>query len=175
MHRPHRRSISRTTPPFPTRWVVLAVALPFLSGCYTYTRITPDAAPVGQDVRLVVTGVDAPDLLTVTDPNAAAPTIKGQVTGRDGESLMLRVPVRPAGETGTSVLDIGQMVRVPVGEILSIERQDFSGSRTGFLLAGALGAGAFVVLKIIDTTNGDDPPEGPDPDVLFSLFRIPIG
>lgn len=158
-----------------TRGPVLAATLPLLAGCYTYTHVPVDQTPVGENVRLVVSRVGVPDLAGVDAGETVAPQVRGRVTGAEGRTLLLRVPLSGDLATGASVLDVGQVVRVPMDEVLSSEIQRFSAAKTGLLVgAGAAGA-AFIIFAIIDGSRGDDPPDGPDPELFFNLLRVPIG
>ncbi len=157
------------------RLVSLACGLPLAGGCYTYAQIPAQPAPVGENVRVVVARAAAPELLAVSENVELVPRIRGRVEGTEGGSVLLRVPVRTEMSTGTSLPDIGQVVRIPSDEILSMELQSFSPQRTSLLVAGTAAAAAFVIYLIIDAGRGDDGIDQPDPDVLFNLLRIPVG
>jgi len=157
------------------RVLALAVGLPLATGCYSYTQIPIDPAPVGQDVRLLVTPDGARELLDVMGSEMVTPVVLGNVTGVEGQNLLVRVPVNAGRGVGTNVIEIEQMVRVPIGEVLSVERQDLSLFKTGALAALAAGAATLIVLRIVDVGPGDPETPNPLPDLLLTLFRIPIG
>ena len=157
------------------RWLALGATLPLLSGCYTYTLVPVEQTPVGENVRLVVSRVGVPDLAGVDAGETVAPQVRGRVTGTEGRNLLVRVPLAGDLATGPSVLDVGQVVRVPMDEVLSSEIQRFSAARTGLLVAGGAAGAAFIIYAIIDGSRGDDPPDGPDPELFFRLMSIPIG
>jgi hypothetical protein len=154
----------------------MVIVAPVAAGCYTFTPIPVEPTPVGENVRVYVTRTGAPEVLTVAEEVGAVPEIRGRVEGEESGSLLLRTPVR--SETATRALDIGQLVRVPTGEIVAMERQSFSTGRTVALLAGGIGAAAFVLYVIIDSGRGDNGVDTPDPDLFVGGLRglrIPIG
>jgi hypothetical protein len=157
------------------RVAALTAALPFAGACYSFSPVALDPVPVGENVRLVVTRAGVPDLLSVAERVDLVPVIRGRVTGSEGGSLLVRMPLRQEQGQGLAGPDVAQLVRVPIDEILAVELQSFSLAKTSFFIAGAAGAAAFVVFKIIDGGRGDDGTDPPDPDVFFSLFRIPVG
>jgi hypothetical protein len=134
-----------------------------------------EQTPVGENVRVVVSRVGVPDLAGVDAGETVAPQVRGRVTGTEGRTLLLRVPLSGDLATGPSVLDVGQVIRIPMDEVLSSEIQRFSAAKTGLLVAGGAAGAAFIIFAIIDGSRGDDPPEGPDPEVFFNLLRVPIG
>ena len=157
------------------RALTVGSVLPMLAGCYSYTRIPVETAPLGEDVRLVVTRDGAMDFLDVYDTEEAAPTFTGNLEGRESGSLLVRVPV-PGDPTGApNALQIQQMVRVPEGEVLSLERRTLDPLKTGAMIAGATAVGTFIILQIMDVGKNDKLPDGEDPDFSIGLFRIPIG
>ena len=147
--------------------------LPAAAGCDSYAPIPIDPAPVGENVRLFVTRTGAPEYLSVADNVASVPQIRGRVEGEEDGSLLVRMPVR--SETGLSLVEIGQVIRVPTDEIVALELQRFSAPRTGALLAASAVGVAFVLYAIIDAGRGDDGNDPPDPDLFFGGLRIPIG
>jgi hypothetical protein len=153
----------------------LATALPLAGGCYSFTAIPVEPAPVGENVRLFVTRTGSPELLSVSETNELVPQIRGRVEGSENGSLLVRMPLRGDQGGGSSVLDIAQLVRVPTDEILALELQRFSPARTSFLVAGGVAAAAFILYVIIDAGRDDTGIDDPDPDVLFGRIRIPIG
>lgn len=169
---PALRSLRRVRTQRTLRLLTLLVTSPAISACYTYTTIPLDAAPPNQSVRVVVTRDGAGELLNVLPTDDAAPSFIGDVAGRESGSLLVRVPLPGAtSPTGTA---IGQLIRVPIDEILSVERRDLDAVRTALFVSGAAGFGALLVMKIIDVAGGPDG-EVEDPDFSISFLRVPIG
>ncbi len=78
------------------------------------------------------------------------------------------------------MVDMMQTIRVPQGEILSMERRELNKVGTGFLVGGAVAAGAFIVFGIIDAFGSPAVGEGGDPpedllSVVFGRFSFPWG
>lgn len=157
------------------RALTIGSALPLLAGCYSYSRVPVDSAPLGEDVRLVVTRDGAMDFLNVYETQEAAPTFVGNLEGRESGSLLVRVPVPGDPTSGPSSLQIQQMVRVPMTEVLSLERRTLDPVKTGAVIAGATALGTIIILQILDVGRNDKLPEGEDPDFSIGLFRVPIG
>ncbi len=154
---------------------VLAVLLPSMGACYTYARVPVDAAPIGQDVRLVVERAGVPQIDDVVPGDDVAPSIRGKLEGQEGSTLLVRVPVQADNDPMTASANISQLLRVPNDEVLSMELQTFSAVRTGLLGAAVAGLGAFVVLAIIDAGRDSDEIDDPNIDLSIGIFRIPIG
>jgi hypothetical protein len=101
----------------------------------------------------------------------------GSVVGTEGTDLLLRVAVGERRE-GFITSSLDQTVRVPVGEILSFQRQEFDKLRTGLLVGVATGVATAVIVKLLDPFGTDDPPNDTDPDELrldVGVLTIPIG
>jgi hypothetical protein len=151
----------------------LTVTASLLSGCYTYTPVPVDLVPAGQDVRLTVNRQGAGDLADELSLDGAAPVLIGQVTGREASSLLLRVPFRSDATGGAGGVDLAQMARVPLDQILGAELRQLSTGRTAGFVAGVAGAATLLLLKIIDAT-GSNPGDGGD-DPVLAIIRLPIG
>jgi len=155
------------------RRLLAGLLLGTVVGCYSFTPVPVEPAPVGENVRVYVTRTGAPEYLSVANEVGSVPEIRGRVEGEEGGSLLLRMPIR--AEAGASALDIAQVVRVPTQEIVALELQEFSLPRTAALVgAGAAGV-AFLLYVIIDAGRGDDGRDVPDPDFYVGGIRIPLG
>ena len=159
---------------FTVRWsmkaVAMSVALLMASGCYTYTPVPVASAPIGEDMRLVMTRQGAAQLISVMDIEGAALTVVGTLDAREGESFVLRVPQPVMSPTAPR---LEQVVRVPVAEVLSLELQSYSRARTGMLVGGVAGIAALLVLKIIDVGfSAED--EDPGVELSINALRFPF-
>ena len=150
---------------------LVAALLVSSAGCYKYLPSQVDPAPAaGENVRLVVTRDGAVDLAAITELNTSIPRIEGRLESEETGSFMVRVP-QGAVENGV-FSDIGQLVRVPTNQILSVEIRKLDPVMTG-LLIGAIGTGSTVILlKIIDSVGGGGGRDNPDPVLQM---RIPFG
>ena len=150
---------------------LIAVLMASTTGCYKYlpSQIDP-APPAGETVRLVVTRDGATDLAAITDLDSSIPRVEGKLEARESDSFMVRVP-QGAVENGV-FSDIGQLVRVPTSQVLSVEIRKLDPVMTG-LLVGAIGTGStLLLLKIIDSVGGGVNRDNPDPVLQM---RIPFG
>ena len=145
-----------------------------LQGCYTYAPIDLAAAPPGSDVRLLVTRQGAFELSEVTVVDASVPLVQGKIVGREGDDLMLNVPVTQRQE-GFHNVQLGQTIRVPFGEVLSAEGRALSSSKTGLALAGAAGAAGFIIFSIMRADGQLRPDETNPPEFGLPWLSIPFG
>jgi hypothetical protein len=128
-------------------------------------------------VRVFVTRQGASELASITTVAGDIPSMDGSVVGTEGTDLLLRVAVGERRE-GFLSSNLDQTVRVPVGEILSFQRQEFDKLRTGLLVGVAAGVATAVMVYILDPFGTSDSPTDPDPDELrldMGVLTIPIG
>lgn len=150
------------------RAVALAAALPLLSGCFSYVPAEPASVPAGEEVRVFLTRDAVLELQDAIPTSGSA--LRGRITGREDDLLTLRVPVT-APRAGLQAPDIGQDVRIATGQILELQRREFSPARTGLLVAGAAGAASMIILLIMDDAGATPQPgPGDGPEVI----RIPL-
>jgi len=146
-----------------------------LSGCFKYIPTQLEAAPPGEEVRLLMTRQAGLELSEVTGIDLSRPVIRGEILGREGTELLLNVRVGGRRE-GFHTVQLSQTIRVPFEEIVRIDRREFNGLNTGLLAAGSVSASVLLVQLIIETfgetevDNSIDPPE-----FDFNFFSIPIG
>jgi len=157
----------------------LVVALFALAGCYRYVPTDASIAVPGEDVRVLVTRLGAAELSEVAPGEVGAGTIEGEFQNVDADDVVLHVPVGERRE-GFTMVDMMQTIRVPQGEILSMERRELNKVGTGFLIGGAVALGAGIVFGIIDAFGSPTPSEGGDPpedllSVVFGRFSFPWG
>jgi hypothetical protein len=158
-----------------------AAALPFLlaaGGCYRYEPI--EAPRPGMDVRARLeteaavrrsAGLDEPVVF-----------LSGRVVESTPESLTLDVLI-VRDPSVFSNIEIRDTVNVGMAEIRELTVRSMSTSRS-LLFAGALGAGAYLVIRgitaIVGGNEGDDDGGGPQFDrrastpLRFPIFSIPI-
>jgi hypothetical protein len=128
--------------------------------------------PQGEHLRLLVTREGSQEIARIMDSNELRPTVRGQFMGREDRSLLLQIPVSRDPEGIRQ--NINQVVRIPEGEVLSVDRRQFDTGRTALLVGGTAAVGAFLIQQIFDVFDeGRDP--GTDPDLYIGLFGIPIG
>ncbi len=158
--------------------VIVVGFLLTLTGCYSYTPIPLEIAPVGQDVRVLITRRGALELVEVTDVQGEVPSVAGQIVSQEDRDVLLRVPVGQRRE-GFHMVALEQTVRIPTGEILQVERRDFDRGKTALLGVGFIAGSAFIITSIMNAIGGDTSPQpGPGPDenrIPIPMISIPIG
>lgn len=156
----------------------VALSTVLLSGCFSYVPTALDVTPAGEEVRLLVTRQGAAELAQVTDVSTEVPTLRGTVLEREPETLMLRVPVGQR-QMGFHTASLDQTIRVPVGEILQVERRELDTGKTALLIGGALGASAFVIFSIMEAFGESPTPGDPTPPeesrIPIPFLSVPIG
>jgi hypothetical protein len=154
-------------------------ALLVLSGCYTYTPIDASVAPPGEEIRVYVTRAGQTELAEIVGDNGVAgAAITGVVQGLEDDDLLMRVAVGQRQE-GFRVIDMLQTIRVPRGEIISMERREVNKVGTGLVLAGGVALGIGVVLGIMEAFGTGEPENGEPPvedfTWTFGRFSFPWG
>ena len=128
--------------------------------------------PPGEHLRLLVTRAGSQEVARIMDSNELRPTVRGQFMGREDRSLLIQVPVSRDPEGIRQ--NINQVVRIPEGEVLTVDRREFDRGKSALLVGGAVGVGVFLLTQIFDVFNDSSDP-GDDPDLYIGLFGIPIG
>lgn len=154
------------------RRFALCAGLLLAPGCYSYVPTDMSLVPQGEHLRLLVTREGSQEVARIMDSNELRPTVRGQFMGRDDQSLLLQVPVSRDPEGIRQ--NINQVVRIPEGEVLTVDRRQFSKGKTALVVGGAVAAGAFLLTQIFDVFNDSSDP-GTDPDLYIGLFGVPIG
>lgn len=146
------------------------------SGCFKYVPTQLEAMPQGENVRLFVTRQGALELAEVREVDGSIPSLTGRLVSQEDREVLIQVPVAERRE-GFHSVDLTQTIRVPAGEIISVERRQFDPLGTGLLAGGTAALGAMVVYLIIDAYGGPPRPGEIPPDELrhIDLFSIPIG
>lgn len=152
---------------------LLAVTALASSACYAYVPVETEATPPGEEVRVLVTRQGAAEFSEVAPVDGPVPDLRGRVVGHEGGDLLLAVEVA-SRQVGFRTIGLEQTVRIPMGEILSIERRVLNKPLTAAVVGGVAVAGTALLLGIIDAFGRPPGPE-PDPDFLLTLWSIPIG
>lgn len=146
-----------------------------LPGCFSYVPATLETVPPGEEVRLLVTRQGGFQLSEFTSIDPSSPLVRGRLVAREGAEVLLNVPVTQRRE-GFHTIQLNQVVRVPVGEIVGIELRQFDGLETGLLVVGGAAVGVGVIRMIMEAFGGVGLEEPADPPEFgVSLFSIPIG
>ena len=141
-----------------------------LSGCFRYVPTRLEVTPAGEDVRLMVTRQGAFELSEVTGVSATVPVLRGALVRVEDRTVLLRIPLENQ-QIGIHTEALGQTIRVPAEEILSVERRELDGARTGLLAAASAAAAAGVIFMIMESFGGGNSP-GPTP--IESVISVPL-
>ena len=146
-----------------------------LSGCFGYVPTALETTPVGEDVRLLVTRQGGFELSAVTNIDASVPLVQGRLVGREGSELLLGVPTAQRRD-GFHTIQLTQTIRVPVDEIVRIERREFNGLNTVLLAGGGVAVAVGIITVIMDTFGNTGPDGSPEPpEFRGRFFSISVG
>ena len=79
---------------------------------------------------------------------------------------------------GIHTEELGQTIRVPAEEILSVERRELDRTLTGLLVAASTAAAVGVISLIVDSFGDSNVPDGPHPIesvISFPLVSLRVG
>ena len=154
-------------------WVLALATVAMTTGCYVYHPVNPADAVLDTRVRATVSAEKAaelePALRNVTT------TIMGTLVARDGQALMLEVPLLGTGVDGADPLHT--RVRLSPGDLVGLESRTLSKWRTGVVVGAFAGA----LVTGLSVFNGsaravDKPGVGIDnARVSFPVFSLPFG
>lgn len=160
------------------RGVLAIIALTLTaSGCYRYVPTSADMTPPGTGVRVLVTQAGAADLTAATGIDGATPLVEGTVAEVEEGALLMNVPVG-VRQDGFVTSSIEQVVRVPLVEIVSLQRRELNAFATGMSITGGAAVIALLVAVIAKPLLGEEPGPPTPPDEFtasFSLFSVTIG
>ena len=143
------------------------------SACYRYMPIETAAAAPGEPVRVYVTQEGADDLREVYEVDAAVPTLRGTIVGRDAGDLLLAVEVAQR-QVGFRAIGLEQNVRIPESEIVATERRSLNALATSTFV-GVVAGGVAAILTLILESEGEPAGPDPDPDLMVPLISVPVG
>ena len=115
-----------------------------LAGCYSYTTLPPGSAPIGERVRVRVSGAEAERLepiIGVTDRQ-----IEGELLEQADSSVSLEVPLLlPAQGGGTVAERAHQRIIIPRSDLQEVELRRIDKTRTTLLVGGGIAGVAAIV------------------------------
>ena len=116
---------------------------------------------------MLVTRAGSEELARVTESNELRPMVSGQFVRLEQQSVLIRIPVQRDPQGFRS--EIGQLIRVPEGEVLAVDRREFSAAKTGLTVGAGVAVTGFLLWQVFDVFS-DSRRTPPDPD----LSLIPI-
>ncbi len=166
-----------TTPPrredTVLRLSIVTLALLFGAGCYRYTPVRVEAAPVGADVRVELTAEAATRLESTL--GYAADALTGSLVERDPR-LVVRTEVPPV--RGLVRRSLRQPVVLEPGDVVVVHVRELDRTRTALLAGGVAAAVVGVAAMAISgtfggTTEPGRPPETPEGTIIPGI-TIPL-
>ena len=158
-----------------------ALVLFTTTGCFNYVTAEIAAVPPGESVRLYLTraGVDAVNEGGAEEALSfvSEPVLSGEFVRRTGDDLFLRVPT-VRRQIGFHTSQLGQDIRIPASEIVQIERQELSRSKTGLLVGATTAAITGLIVFILNDARQPDsgnPPVDTVEDRGRRVFTIRFG
>lgn len=158
------------------RSLVLMSALMMSTGCYRYIPTEAGLVPEGDGVRVMVTRLGAEQFSQVIPEGSRSGMISGTMRGIENDDLLLSVSVGERRE-GFMTSALTQTIRVPLGEVMDVDRREFDGLATGAVVGVAAAGVAAIIFGIIEAFGSGGPSDEGDPpvDFTFGLFSLPIG
>lgn len=118
------------------------------SGCYSYSAVPVSTAPVGEPVRVRLSGAEAERLepvLGFTDRE-----IEGQLLEQSDSSIVLSVALPLPATSGSTLERAHQRIIIPRSDLQELQRRHLDKTRTSLLV----GAGVVAVSAIIAASTG---------------------
>ena len=153
------------------RRLTVLLSVGALSGCYKYIPTEAELEPPGQEIRVEVTRLGAEQMTEISDESMASGTITGEVVGVEDDDLLMKVAVGER-QRGFQTVDLNQTIRVPLGEVLRLERRELDGTATGLVIGGVAAAGVAVVFTIMKAFGTSAPNDETPPPVEFLRFNL---
>jgi hypothetical protein len=154
-------------------WLLALSMVAATTGCYSYHAVNPSDAVLDTRVRATVSAEKAAELATAL--NNVTPVIMGTLVERDGQTLMLEVPLLGTGVDGADPLHT--RVRITPADLVTLESRTLSKLRTGIVL-GAVVAAVGTGLTVFNGSSRavDKPGTGVDnARILRPIFSVPLG
>lgn len=153
------------------RPALLGAALLLASGCFSYVPVETAAVAPGQEVQVHLTRQGLAELEQLDMAGGA--TVRGRVVEREGDGVLLRVPITRVQEGFHSVA-LGQDIPIPSRAIVQIERRELNRGGTALLVGGTAALAAAVIYFIVGEGFGDDTQEPPEPPEIRIPLSVPV-
>ena len=153
--------------------VLALVVLLGTAGCYEYHAVDPADAVMDTRVRATVSAEKAAELAPAL--RNVSTSLSGTLVERDGQSLLMEVPLLGTGTDGTDPLHT--RVKLDPGDLVSLESRTLSKWRTATVVAALLAAVGTGWTVINGSANAvDKPGAGIDnARILVPIFRFTAG
>jgi hypothetical protein len=148
--------------------------LPVVAGCYSYTPITPAAAPTGSEVRARITGA-ASDRVGPLLHSFDTRVLIGNVVENNAGAMVLQVPLGAMSNVSETIVPLQTRVPLTAADLVSLEQRRVDPIRTTLLVGGigaGIAAGIAVAIRASGKSEPGKTPEEPPPIVRIPLWRF---
>jgi hypothetical protein len=150
--------------------------MPLMVGCYSYTPITPAAAPTGSEVRARITGA-ASDRVSPLLHSFDTRVLVGNIVENNAGSMILQVPMGAMPNIAETIVPLQTRIPLAAADVVSLEQRKLDATRTTILIGGiAAGvvAGVAVALKAGGGAEAGKGPDEPPPIIRIPIWRFRI-
>ena len=150
------------------------VALALVGGCYSYRPITPQAAPLGTEVRAQITGA-ASDRVAPLIGSLDTRILVGNVVENSNGSMTIEVPTGSMPNVTASVVRLHARVPITPTDLVALEQRRLDVGRTvlfGGAVATGVGLGVALALRAAADPQPGKGPTDPPPINRIPLFRL---
>jgi hypothetical protein len=150
---------------------LLLAVLVATGGCYEYQAVRPADAVMDTRVRATVSSEQATELAPVL--RDVTPTVQGRLVERDSDSILLEVPLYGA-TPGVSTAPVHNRVRIPMGDLVSLESRKISRWKTAVALGAVVAAVAGGYTAVTGAENIDGKQKSGTNNNIISIFSLPF-
>ena len=152
---------------------LLALALPLVGACYTYTRVQTSELHAGMSVRARVNGATAEQIEPILGISDAR-LLSGTLIASMPDTFIVEVPAVYRAEVGSSIQTLNQRISIPRAGLVDIESRTLDRFKT-YMIAGAVGVvvGGYILKStVLDPGKEPSPPGGGGPELRIPIFRF---
>ena len=149
--------------------------LPLMVGCYSYTPITPEAAPVGWRCARE-SRAPRRTALVLWFP-ARSRVLVGNIVENNAGAMILQVPMGAMPNIAETIVPMQTRVPINATDLVSLERRTLDATRTTILITGIVTGIATGIGVAIRAGGGSEPgktPEEPPPIIRIPIWRFRI-
>jgi hypothetical protein len=151
--------------------------LPVMAGCYSYTPITPAAAPAGSEVRARITGA-ASDRVAPLLHSLDTRVLIGSVVENNAGEMVLQVPLGAMPNVAETIVPLQTRIPLAAADLVSLERRKLDVPRTTILVrrnrGWTRGGNRLWRSRQVAEPEPGRTPEEPPPIVRIPIWRIRI-
>jgi len=145
--------------------------MPLMIACYSYTPISPAAAPAGSEVRARITGA-ASDRVGPLLHSLDTRVLTGSVVENNAGAMVLQVPLGAMPNITETIVPLQTRIPLAAADLVSLEQRRLDATRTTILIGGIVAGVAAGVAVALKAGGGAEP--GKSPDEPPPIVRIPI-